>query len=670
MPDRKAKYILEAEDRTKLALKKAERNFKSFGSSITKMIGPLAVLGSGAALTGLVSQSFRAADAIGKMADKTGLSTDSLQEYQFAAERSGMSTELLNNNMTAFVKRVGEAKQGTGALVTFLKKYDQQLLESIKNSKSQEEALNLIADAIKKADSATERAAIANAAFSRSGIGMVNMLRDGSAGLDEFSRQAQDAGVVLEESLIRKAERINDRWDTLVSTIGTSLQTAVLNTISFIGGISDITKLESQVGGLKNKLDDLNDGIAVYQTRIDELKALDNDALTPAIAALEKGLKSAQDEAAKLQNRIDELTGKKPAPSAGDTGDDKPDGSQDKLKKRFESALSGMHRQIALLDATTKHEQTLWEVQNGRFKDLSDQQKQALLDAAKAADQRKQEIDALTAQKRAAADANVAEQVAMEDAAKAAADYNRTLESQAQTWRDQINPVNSLQRQMEELDLLLEKGKISWETYSEAMLQVTDEMDAVGEKSEETADKMSEFAVQAARNMENVFADGFFDIMQGNFDDMGSNFKSTIDRMVADLLASQLLEYLMGSFGTTGEMGGVFGSLISSLFHTGGIAGTGSQTRAVPALAFAGAPRYHTGAIAGLRSNEVPAILERGEEVLTKNDPRHRNNGGGGTVNLTLNINNPKDAQSFMQNENQLGREAVRQLDNWRMRNT
>ena len=41
------------------------------------------------------------------------------------------------------------------------------------------------------------------------------------------------------------------------------------------------------------------------------------------------------------------------------------------------------------------------------------------------------------------------------------------------------------------------------------------------------------------------------------------------------------------------------------------------------------APRYHDGGLAGLKPDEVPAVLRRGEEVLTANDPRHRNNGGG-----------------------------------------
>lgn len=64
--------------------------------------------------------------------------------------------------------------------------------------------------------------------------------------------------------------------------------------------------------------------------------------------------------------------------------------------------------------------------------------------------------------------------------------------------------------------------------------------------------------------------------------------------------------------------------------HTGGIAGEGNarpMKNASPAW-FTNAVRYHGGGIAGLAPNEVPAVLEKGEEVLTEQDPRHRKNGG------------------------------------------
>ena len=61
--------------------------------------------------------------------------------------------------------------------------------------------------------------------------------------------------------------------------------------------------------------------------------------------------------------------------------------------------------------------------------------------------------------------------------------------------------------------------------------------------------------------------------------------------------------------------------------------------------------RYHTGGIAVLKPNEGPAILERGEEVLSADDPRHINNvgaapgapsQGGGSVSV-VNVFDPAD---------------------------
>lgn len=69
---------------------------------------------------------------------------------------------------------------------------------------------------------------------------------------------------------------------------------------------------------------------------------------------------------------------------------------------------------------------------------------------------------------------------------------------------------------------------------------------------------------------------------------------------------------------------------IGGVFHSGGVVGqTAAPTRAVSSAWFANAPRMHSGGIAGLRPDEVPAILQRGEEVLSKSDPRNILNGGG-----------------------------------------
>ena len=74
-------------------------------------------------------------------------------------------------------------------------------------------------------------------------------------------------------------------------------------------------------------------------------------------------------------------------------------------------------------------------------------------------------------------------------------------------------------------------------------------------------------------------------------------------------------------------MGGVAGA---SVFHSGGIIGNrASRTREVSTNWFANAPRFHDGGLPGLKRDEVPAILQKGEQVLSKDDPNNILNGAG-----------------------------------------
>lgn len=85
---------------------------------------------------------------------------------------------------------------------------------------------------------------------------------------------------------------------------------------------------------------------------------------------------------------------------------------------------------------------------------------------------------------------------------------------------------------------------------------------------------------------------------------------------------------------------------LKSLFgaaHGGGIIGSSPlSSRRVSPLVFMGAPRYHSGGTAGLLPNEVPAILEKGEAVLTKRQQATVTAAmqGGGGPQKEMNIRN------------------------------
>jgi len=221
-------------------IKKMDKNTKTMTRSTRGAQKSMASFVKGAvALVGLnfgvsfVKGIIEMNSALAKSADTVGLTVVKFQEYQYAAQLAGVSASQFNSNMIAFVKRVGEASAGMGPLVSGLKKLKPALLESIQASKSQDEAFRLIANAIMMEEDAITRAAIANAAFSRSGVPMVKMLEDGAKGLDKQARAAHALGIIMEEELVRAAEEYDDKMLQIQKQMATTFGTGILKSIGW-----------------------------------------------------------------------------------------------------------------------------------------------------------------------------------------------------------------------------------------------------------------------------------------------------------------------------------------------------------------------------------------------------------------------------------------------------
>lgn len=113
-----------------------------------------------------------------------------------------------------------------------------------------------------------------------------------------------------------------------------------------------------------------------------------------------------------------------------------------------------------------------------------------------------------------------------------------------------------------------------------------------------------------------------------NFADLGNS----ILQMLARIGAQQAIGGIVG--GLTNALGGFFGggglvgqakevmSFIPGIAHSGWYVGRevpADGFRSVPAMAFEGAPRLHSGG-GWFRSDEYPAILQRGERVLNRDE--------------------------------------------------
>jgi lambda family phage tail tape measure protein len=128
------------------------------------------------------------------------------------------------------------------------------------------------------------------------------------------------------------------------------------------------------------------------------------------------------------------------------------------------------------------------------------------------------------------------------------------------------------------------------------------------------------------------------------------NFRDLVTSLIVDLAKLAARKFILGPIANalSGALGGA-GGIFANILHAGGMVGSSGPSRIVPALAFAAAPRMHSGGVAGLRHDEVPAILQRGERVLSRREAQSY--GGGGTVNVTIMA---RDAESFRQSRTQV----------------
>jgi len=147
----------------------------------------------------------------------------------------------------------------------------------------------------------------------------------------------------------------------------------------------------------------------------------------------------------------------------------------------------------------------------------------------------------------------------------------------------------------------------------------------------------------------------------GNFVKTGKlDFGDLVTSMIADLAKLAARRFILGPIanalsGALGSAGGLFASIL----HAGGVVGAPGPGRMVPALAFANAPRMHSGGFAGLRPDEVPAILQRGERVLSRREAAGFGRGqtAAPAVNVTINA---RDADSFRQSRTQVAADIAR----------
>jgi tape measure domain-containing protein len=234
-------------------------------------------------------------------------------------------------------------------------------------------------------------------------------------------------------------------------------------------------------------------------------------------------------------------------------------------------------------------------------------------------------------------------------------------DAQQQTYKTELEFQQKVLEKLKALQAFLATADLSLleKTEIEDLLVRMDEVPGKVEAVSEAMAKLAEYQEDIANGLTDTahaFLSGIADMVKGvgSFKDALKSAWDTFRSFIADFLVGigkailkvLLLKAIENAAGSSSWLGAA-AKMAAGSQHTGGISGQQAKTRNVNPMIFAAAQRYHTGGVVGLGPDEVPIVAKRGEEMLTENDPRHRNNGGLG--GQAISIYNAVDVDSIFQ---------------------
>ena len=240
---------------------------------------------------------------------------------------------------------------------------------------------------------------------------------------------------------------------------------------------------------------------------------------------------------------------------------------RDAVIERGQAAIKDLERELALLGDTTDVEKVLWELENGRFADLSTAHKARIESLTREIQAGKEAIDAKKAEADAAEEADKQRIASMDQLMGRMQEYYEEHDSAVANFEDDYRQAimttqeYELARLQERYDAYAEHidDKVALDKWYE------EEKKKIADSGKNATSELTEFQIQAYRSMQSAMSEFLFDPFEDGLDGMLRSFADMIRKMLAEALAAQILKSLLGgSFGSGGSIGGLLGGLFGS----------------------------------------------------------------------------------------------------------
>lgn len=240
------KYLGEAKnstDKTAKSIDNLGNETKKSGSKIKEFalstVGQMASIAGAfalakqavSALWDIINDATNAADALITLSNQTGIATDKLQEYAYAARFVDVEVEMMTKGLSRVVMAINEAKTKGDEYIETAGGLKISITDANGALKDSEQLFYEAIDAIGGLASETEREAAAQDIFGRSYQDIMPLIKAGSGAIKGYGKEAKDAGIIVDTLAVRALGRLDDKLEEVAASseaMGTKLAASMV----------------------------------------------------------------------------------------------------------------------------------------------------------------------------------------------------------------------------------------------------------------------------------------------------------------------------------------------------------------------------------------------------------------------------------------------------------
>lgn len=224
-------------------LDKAERKLSKFADSsekrFQKLAGGVAAFFTVDRLKAWGDHILENADSLGKLSERSGISTESLSKLQYAFKTNNVEAESFVAILKGLNGSLAESQDAKSEAAAAFRALGIETKTATGEIRKADDVLLDIADRFASYEDGANKSALATALLKKQGEAAIPALNGGAEGLKRLGDEAVRVGAVISDDLAKAADEFNDRADrlktTLIDGVGNRIASQLLPNLNKLG---------------------------------------------------------------------------------------------------------------------------------------------------------------------------------------------------------------------------------------------------------------------------------------------------------------------------------------------------------------------------------------------------------------------------------------------------